>query len=150
MPQTDLGLNLRARRSRERESLGRMDSIVQQDHLVAVVARYQGAHRRCDARKGSTWHVALRPGKRRALNKTKASGQLNEKVEKIKASIQAKVEHPFRVIKQEFGHVKLRYRGLVKNTAQLKTLFALSNLWLARRKPLALDGVVRPKAAAGG
>ena len=42
------------------------------------------------------------------------------------------MEHPFRVIKQQFGRVKVRYRGLVKNTAQLKTLFALSNLWLAR------------------
>jgi len=53
------------------------------------------------------------------------------------------------VIKQQFGHVKVRYRGLIKNTAQLKTLVALSNLWMARRKLLVLDGVVRPKAAIG-
>jgi len=39
-----------------------------------------------------------------------------------KASIRAKVEHPFRVIKRQFGHVKVRYRGLAKNTAQLHTL----------------------------
>jgi hypothetical protein len=45
--------------------------------------------------------------------------------EKIKASIRAKVEHPFRVIKRQFGYVKVRYRGLKKNTAQLVTLFAL-------------------------
>lgn len=116
---------------------------------VFADAGYQGAHKRPDAREGTTWHVAMRPGKRKALDKTKASGQLTEQVEKIKASIRAKVEHPFRVIKQQFGHVKVRYRGLVKNTAQLKTLFALSNLWMARRKLLVLDGVVRPKAAIG-
>ena len=46
----------------------------------------------------------------------------------------AKAEHPFRVIKRQFGHVKVRYRGLAKNTAQLHTLFALANLWMARRR----------------
>jgi IS5 family transposase len=120
-----------------------------QETEVFADAGYQGAHKRPDAREGTTWHVAMRSGKRKALDKTKASGQLTEQVERIKASIRAKVEHPFRVIKQQFGHVKVRYRGLVKNTAQLKTLFALSNLWMARRKLLVLDEVVRPKAAIG-
>ena len=46
----------------------------------------------------------------------------------------AKVEHPFRVIKRQFGFVKVRYRGLKKNTQQLFTLFALSNLWMVRGK----------------
>jgi IS5 family transposase len=116
---------------------------------VFADAGYQGAHKRPDAREGTTWHVAMRPSKRRALDKTKASGQLTEQVEKIKATIRAKVEHPFRMIKQQFGHVKVRYRGLFKNTAQLKTLFALSNLWMARQKLLVLDGVVRPKVVVG-
>ena len=56
-----------------------------------------------------------------------------DKLEHVKASIRAKVEHPFRVIKRQFGHAKVRYRGLAKNTAQLHTLFALSNLWMVRR-----------------
>ena len=59
---------------------------------------------------------------------------LIDQVEKIKASIRAKVEHPFRVIKRQFGFTKVRYRGLKKNTLQIKTLFALSNLWMARHK----------------
>ena len=59
---------------------------------------------------------------------------LIDQVEKIKASIRAKVEHPFRVIKRQFGFIKVRYRGLKKNTLQIKTLFALSNLWMARHK----------------
>ena len=48
----------------------------------------------------------------------------------------AKVEHPFRVIKRQFGHVKVRYRGLRKNTQQLCILFALANLWMARTRLL--------------
>ena len=58
-------------------------------------------------------------------------GAILDKLEQLKASIRAKVEHPFRVIKRQFGYVKVRYRGLAKNTAQLITLFALSNLWMA-------------------
>lgn len=53
--------------------------------------------------------------------------------EHIKASVRAKVEHPFRVVKRQFGYTKVRYRGLAKNSAQVLTLFALSNLWMARR-----------------
>jgi IS5 family transposase len=79
------------------------------------------------------WHVAMRPGKRKALDKSTAMGAILDQLEQVKASIRAKVEHPFRVIKRQFGHVKVRYRGLAKNTAQLHTLFALSNLWMVRR-----------------
>ena len=60
-----------------------------------------------------------------------------DQVEKIKASIRAKVEHPFRVIKRQFDYVKVRYRGLKKNTAQL---FALSNLWMMRGKLMLMQG----------
>lgn len=65
---------------------------------------------------------------------------LVDRVEKLKASVRAKVEHPFRVIKRQFGHVKVRYRGLKKNTAELVTLLALSNLWIARRRLLSVQG----------
>ena len=57
----------------------------------------------------------------------------DRKIEHLKASIRAAVEHPFRVVKRQFGHVKARYRGFVKNGAQVLMLFALSNLWMARR-----------------
>ena len=52
--------------------------------------------------------------------------------ERVKAQVRARVEHPFRVVKRQFGYVKVRYRGLAKNTVQLVTLFALSNLWMVR------------------
>ncbi|MGH8540218.1 MAG: IS5 family transposase [Stenotrophobium sp.] len=56
---------------------------------------------------------------------------------RILASLRAKVEHPFRVLKRQFGYSKVRYRGLSKNTAQLHMLFACVNLWLARERLLA-------------
>ena len=110
-------------------------------------AGYQGAHKRPDARADLNWHIAMRPGKRAALDKAQPVDALIDKVEKIKASIRAKVEHPFRVIKRQFGFVKVRYRGLAKNAAQVKTLFALSNLWMVRKKLAILDGQVRPRTA---
>ena len=67
-------------------------------------------------------------------------GALKEKLEKLKARVRAKVEHALRVIKCQFGYRKTRYRGLVKNTAQLITLFALSNLWMVRKRILFANG----------
>ncbi len=105
---------------------------------VFADAGYQGAHKRPDAQSGVTWHVAMRPGKRKALDKSTKLGVLTDEIERLKASIRAKVEHPFRVIKRQFGFTKVRYRGLKKNTAQITTLFALSNLWMARRELMGL------------
>ena len=97
-------------------------------------AGYQGIDKRSDADESVAWQIAMRPGKRKALNKEKPADALIDKAEKLKAGIRAKVEHPFRVIKRQFGFVKVRYRGLKKNTAELFTLFALSNLWMVRSK----------------
>ena len=96
-------------------------------------AGYQGASKRPDAKAKVNWHIAMRPGLRKELDKETPMGKLVDQIERTKAQIRAKAEHPFRVIKRQFGHVKVRYRGLAKNTAQLHTLFALSNLWMARR-----------------
>jgi transposase, IS5 family len=106
---------------------------------VFADAGYQGVGKRnpdCFVK----WHVAMRPGKRRSLDKTKQSNRLVDQVEQLKASIRAKVEHPFRVIKRQFGYVKVRYRGLKKNHQQITTLFALSNLWMARKRTMILQG----------
>ena len=127
---------------------GNVNDVVQANSLlhgeetvVFTDAGYQGADKRPDATPGVTWHVAMRPGKRRALDpENSPADALLDKIERLKAGVRAKVEHPFRVIKRQFGHVKVRYRGLKKNTAQLKTLFALSNLWMVRQKVQALGG----------
>lgn len=58
----------------------------------------------------------MRPGKRRTQDKAKPIEALTEQLERFKAGIRARVEHPFRVLKRRFGHVKVRYQGLAKNT----------------------------------
>jgi IS5 family transposase len=62
-----------------------------------------------------------------------------ESIEKLKASVRAKVEHPFHVVKNLFKMRKVRYRGLAKNTAQLTTLFGMANLVLVKRRLFELD-----------
>jgi transposase, IS5 family len=71
------------------------------------------------------------------MRKAPKGGELepiDKRANRIIASVRARVEHPFRIIKCQFGHVKTRYRGLAKNRAQLFTLFALGNLFLMRRR----------------
>ena len=102
-------------------------------------AGYRGVDKRPEAQ-GPTWLVAMQPSKRKALDTTRKWARLLEKAEQLKARVRAKVEHPFRVVKQQFGHAKVRYRGLAKNTARLTMLFALSNLWMARRQVLGAQG----------
>jgi IS5 family transposase len=112
-----------------------------EEKVVFADAGYQGVAKREEAKDLDVqWHVAMRPGKRRALDKSRKSDRLREKAEKLKASVRAKVEHPFRVVKQQFGYAKVRYRGLAKNTARLTMLFALSNLWMVRRRLMGAQG----------
>jgi IS5 family transposase len=102
---------------------------------VYADAGYQGIHKRCED--GSArWHVAMRPSRRKQLNLKDRPDAIFDRIERLKAGIRAKVEHPFRVLKQQFDYTKTRYRGLAKNTAQITTLFALGNLWMARRQLL--------------
>lgn len=103
-------------------------------------AGYTGANKR-EALKDRevTWHIAAKRGTVKAM----PEGELKEAtryVEYLKAAVRSKVEHPFRVIKRQFGYTKVRYRGLAKNTAQVLTLFALSNLWMVRRQIMATAG----------
>ena len=109
----------------------------EENHVLAD-AGYQGVDKRAETQDiDVNWLVAMRPGKRKTLDKNTSLGAILDQLEQAKARMRAKVEHPFRgryrVIKRQFGHVKVSYRGLAKNTAQLHTLFALSNLWMVRR-----------------
>jgi len=78
------------------------------------------------------WHVAEKRGKLKKMEEGPRKTLIVQR-ERVKAQIRAKVEHPFHVVKNLFRHRKVRYRGLLKNTAQLFTLFGLANLVLARR-----------------
>ena len=102
-------------------------------------AGYTGAHKHAQPRRGRRWYIAAKRSMVKAITDARLR-ELTEQIEHCKASIRAAVEHPFRVIKRQFGHVKTRYRGLAKNGAQVLTLFALSNLWMARQHLLAATG----------
>ena len=100
-------------------------------------AGYQGIAKRPEMEGNSAeFRVAMRPGKRRALPET-PDGKLLDLIETAKAHIRAKVEHPFRVIKQQFGFQKTRLRGLAKNRCKINVMAALTNLFLARGHVLA-------------
>jgi len=105
---------------------------------------YRGAQSR--VKRDVQWHIAGRPSDMAKMPEGRAKARAR-KQEYQKASIRAKVEHPFRVIKRQFGLAKVRFKGLAKNTAHVLTLFALSNLWMARKKLMAMMGQVRPQAA---
>jgi IS5 family transposase len=102
-------------------------------------AGYTGVEKRPEiiTRHGKVqWQVAAKRSRLKRMSQG-AIKELTGQLEKLKASVRARVEHPFHVIKNLFGFRKVRYRGLAKNTAQLHTLFALANLVLKKRQLLA-------------
>lgn len=104
-----------------------------EEMLVYADAGYQGIDKRQGMEgKPIEFRVAMRPGKRRVLPET-SEGRLLDLIETGKAHIRAKVEHPFRVIKQQFGFQKTRLRGMAKNRCKVHVIAALTNLYLARR-----------------
>ena len=66
----------------------------------------------------------MKPGRRRLLGE----GVAEEAAEKRKASVRAKVEHPFLYVKRHFGYAKVRYRGVAKNRQRIALLLGFSNL----------------------
>ena len=113
------------------------------EEAVWADSGYRGAQTR--VKRELDWHIAARPSDMARLD-----GRSRERVkrqEHAKASVRAKVEHPFRVIKRQFGLAKVRFKGLVKNTQHVITLFALANLWMARKRLMSMQGQVRLQTA---
>jgi IS5 family transposase len=110
------------------------DRLHGEERLIYGDAGHIGIEKReefrdCDAE----FRVAMKPGQRRVLPET-AEGRLLDLVETAKAHFRAKVEHPFRIVKCQFGFKKVYYRGIDKNDLKLKLLFTLANLWMVRRR----------------
>lgn len=89
------------------------------------------------------WYIAAKRGSVKAMPEDELK-EATQHLEYIKAAVRSKVEHPLRVVECQFGYQKVRFKGLAKNTAQILTLFALSNLWMMRRTLLTLAAEVRP------
>jgi len=84
-----------------------------EENAIFADAGYRGVERRTQTK--ATWHIAMRPGRRRALTDS-AQDRITDRLETLKARVRAKVEHPFRVIKIQFGFIKARYRGMARLT----------------------------------
>jgi transposase, IS5 family len=115
------------------------------EEVVHADAGYTGAEKRV-TRKNLTWEIAAKRGKLNAMPEGSEKDRLKA-IEKAKAAVRARVEHPFLVVKKQFRFAKVRFRGLMKNTAQVLTLFALSNLWMARKQLMGSTGKLCPKYA---
>jgi IS5 family transposase len=91
------------------------------------------------------WNVATKRGKIKKMSEGPLK-ELVQAVERTKAQIRARVEHPFHIVKNLFHYKKVRYKGLAKNTAQLYSLFALANLMMAKKRLLApsIQGAIAP------
>jgi transposase, IS5 family len=114
-----------------------------QEKQAYADAGYLGVEKREEIVAGHAdiaWQVAAKRGKIKAMAEGVAK-ETARQVERLKAQVRARVEHPFHVLKNLFRHRKTRYRGLAKNTAQLHSLFALVNLFLARRALLLTAGM---------
>lgn len=116
-------------------------NLVREDDEVAYAdAGYQGAAKRREFtdRKGEgtseiAWRIAARKGRWKTMHPNERAEQSRQ------ASVRAKVEHPFLIIKRDFGFTKTRYRGIAKNHNHLNVLFASAN-WLMRARAVALMG----------
>jgi transposase, IS5 family len=107
-----------------------------EEEAVFADAGYTGADKRPEHEdRDVSWNIAIKRGIIKAL--PKGLRELAEPVERALSQVRAWVEHPFHVVKNLFHHKKLRYRGLAKNTAQLRTLFALANLVIVKKALLA-------------
>jgi IS5 family transposase len=108
------------------------------DEVVYTDAGYQGVERRpeiaADAHLSKVeWRVAARKGVLKTMAEPDRAAQSRQ------ASVRAKVEHPFLIVKRDFGFAKTRYRGIAKNLHHLHMLFASAN-WLMRARAVALMG----------
>ena len=100
-----------------------------EEGFIFADSGYRGADNREKLKEvEADWHIAEIPSKVKELKKHPRINKVQLKTEYLKASIRAKVEHPFRIIKCQFGFTKARYRGLMKNDSKLAMLFALANV----------------------
>lgn len=107
------------------------------DEVVYGDAGYLGIAQRKDiAGDPHCAGIAFRINQRRGrIRKQKESPgkEWDQYIERQKSSVRSKVEHPFLIIKQQFGYGKVVYRGLAKNVHRLNLLAASANLLMCFR-----------------
>jgi IS5 family transposase len=108
------------------------------DEVVCTDAGYQGVQRRPEVAGDEHLSTVEYPAAARK-GRLAAMPAPDRAEESRKASVRAKVEHPFLITKRDFGFAKARYRGPDKNRNRLHVLFASAS-WLMRARAVALTG----------
>ena len=108
----------------------------QESELFGDQAYWSEFHRQCARVSGIRYRVNRRGTSAKPLT------EHQKMINRIRSSARARGEHAFHVVKRLWGYAKVRYRGLAKNTARLFTAFALSNLYMLRRRLLTPQGDV--------
>lgn len=113
--------------------LDQAGALVRDDDRVAYAdAGYQGIAKRADIATDSHLStVEFRVAARKGILKQMPAH--DRAIESRKAAIRARVEHPFLIVKRDFGFTKTRYRGLAKNLNRLHVAFASANLLMRAR-----------------
>lgn len=119
------------------------------DEFCYADAGYRGVAKReevaSDARLSAIdWRVAMGPSRLRALC---GAQWADRDEERRKASVRAKAEHPFQILKRAFGYARCRYRGIAKNAARMRVLLASANLLMVARAGRQAD-FLRPSLGA--
>lgn len=95
--------------------IGKRDEIKNDDHLSKVEFR-----------------INLRPSSIKVPDTYKGTNW-DKEIENRKSSTRCKVEHPFLIVKRQFGYAKVAYRGIAKNMNRFHILFASTNLVMCAR-----------------
>lgn len=103
------------------------------EHCALGDSRGTGPDWRLELHAEAALLIARKRGNVKGIKNARDRRQ-HERWESCKASMRAKVVGPYRVIKRQFDSTKVQSRGLARNSAQLRTQFALSNLWMTRRQ----------------
>ena len=150
---SDIEYSNRRRKTKREQFLDAMESIIPWDHWVGLIHPYYPAGKRGRPPKDiekridkdeSLSDIECRINRRPSSIKMSASYlgyQWDREIENRKSSVRSKVEHPFLIVKKQFGYCKTAYRGLAKNLNRFYVLFASANLLMCIRADRTADFV---------
>lgn len=109
--------------------------IREDDEVVYGDAGYTGIEKREEVQEDEhlskvDYRITRKPTGRSKAPKNEYWAKL---IEKRKSSVRSKVEHPFLIVKRQFGYGKVSYRGIAKNMNRFFVLFASANLVMCLR-----------------